>query len=125
MHFPAAYNKTQVRITLPFNDRFMRWDEWSDSKGMDKEYKDVLIVTAGAAETYKTWCVSESAIPIEDIKEITNMATGESISVQDALKALPEATAPAAKFSNPINEYIVSQPSHLQILLLNVRLAIK
>lgn len=49
---------------------------------MDKGYKDVLIATAGAAETHKTWYVSESAIPIEDIKEITNMATGETISVQ-------------------------------------------
>lgn len=122
---PVAYDKTKVRITLPCHDSFNRWDEWSDRKGMDKGYKDVLIAAAGAAETHKTWYISESTIPIQDITEITNMATGETISVQDALESLPEKAVAAGKSSIPIDEYIMNQPTDLQVLLLNVRLAIK
>lgn len=122
---PAAYDKTKVRIALPYSDSFRRWDEWSDSKGMDKGYKNVLIATADATETYKAWYISESIIPTQDIMEITNMATDETISVQDALQSLPERTASPGKPSNAINEYILNQPVALQVLLLNVRLAIK
>ncbi|MDL2293268.1 DUF1801 domain-containing protein [Ruminococcaceae bacterium OttesenSCG-928-D13] len=122
---PATHDKTKVRIALPYSDSFKRWDEWSDGKGMDKGYKDVLIATAGATETHKTWYVSESIIPTQDIVGITNMATGETISVQDALNALPDKAVPQGKTSNVIDEYIMNQPVVLQVLLLNARLAIK
>lgn len=122
---PAEYDKTSVRITHPYKESFLQWDEWSDSKGMDKGYKDTLIATAGAEETYKTWYVSEAVIPTDDIFEIRNMVTGEAISTVDAIKSLPEPKMAQARFSNPIDEYIAKQPANLQVLLLNVRMAIR
>lgn len=122
---PAEHDKTSIRITLPNKETFKQWDKWSTAKGMDGGFKAILIDSAGAGDTYKTWYISESIIPIEEILEIENMATGESISVEDTLNALPAAKPPAVHFSNEIDAYIANQPANLQVLLLNVRMAIR
>lgn len=122
---PSEYDKMSIRITLPYKDEFRHWAEWSDSKGMDRDYKDALITTAGAEETHTTWYVSESIIPIEDILKIENIAAGEVILLDEALKALSDVETLEVRFLNPIDEYIASQPANLQILLLNVRKTIR
>ncbi|GHU90465.1 hypothetical protein FACS1894202_10300 [Clostridia bacterium] len=63
---PAELDKTKIRITVRYKPSFKQWDEWSEKKGMDKGYKDILIGTAQAEETYKTWYVSEKEIPLAD-----------------------------------------------------------
>ena len=122
---PAEHDKTSIRITLPYKQEFRQWNEWSGSKGMDSAYKEALIASAHAEETYKTWYISESTISIRDIIKIDNLATGEVISVKDALKSLTKSIQPAVNFRNAIDEYIANQPAHLQVLLLNVRMSIK
>lgn len=122
---PAELDKMCIRITLPYQDRFRPWDEWSDAKGMDAGYKEILIGSADARETYRTWYVSETEISVADILKIENLLTGEALSVQDAINALPISNMPAAKFNNEIDVYIACQPMHLQVPLLNVRLAIR
>lgn len=122
---PAEYDKTSIRITLPIKELYKPWDEWSSSKGMDSGYKEILISSANAGETYKTWYVSESSIPIQEITNIENLVTGEAFSVEEAINALPKSAPPEVKFSNVIDEYIAKQPAHLQVLLLNVRMAIR
>ena len=122
---PDQYDKCSIRISLPYNESCKYWDEWSDSKGMNKEYKDILINSANARETYKTWYISESVILIENILKIENMVTGEIMSAREATQSLPKNKMPEAKFLNEIDEYIASQPSNLQVLLLSVRKAIK
>ena len=124
-NIPAQYDKTLIRISLASKETFKHWDEWSNSKGMDSVYKEILIASANAEETYKTWYISETAIPISDFLKVENLATGEVISVEEALKALPDTKMPEIKFRNEIDGYIASQPANLQVLLLNVRLAIK
>ena len=121
---PAEFDKTTIRITLPYSDVYRHWDEWSASKGMDKSYKEILIHSTGAFETYKTWYVSEIIIPIDEVLKVENLTTGEVISVVDAIKSLSDKASPEVRFSNVIDGYIANQPMHLQILLLNVRLAI-
>lgn len=92
---------------------------------MDKGYKDALIATAGAEKTYKTWYILESIIATQDILKIENMATGQAISIGDAMKSLPKRKTAPAHFRNEIDEYIASEPANLQVLLLNVRMAIR
>ena len=60
---PAQYDKTSIRISLPYKEVFRQWDEWSDSKGMDKGYKEILIGTANAEETYRMWCCRRPKMP--------------------------------------------------------------
>lgn len=122
---PHEYNKTGIRITLPYQESFRCWDEWSDSKGMDAGYKQILIRSANAEETYPAWYVSETPIPVERILKISNMISGELISIEEAINALPGPPPSAAHFSNVIDEYIANQPANLHVLLLNVRLAIR
>ena len=75
-NIPDEFNKTHIRIAL-FKEPYIEpWDVWSDRKGMDKATKQILIDTANAQETYKTWYVSEREIPLEDIMFIEDMTTG-------------------------------------------------
>jgi uncharacterized protein YdhG (YjbR/CyaY superfamily) len=122
---PVEYDKTSIRITLPYKPAFKLWDEWSDMKGMNKEYKETLIFSANAAETYKTWYISETIIPISDILKVENMATGEIINIKETMKKLPDTKTPVIKCRNVIDQYIAEQPENLQVLLLNVRLTIR
>ena len=122
---PAEYDKTSIRISLPYKPSFKLWDEWSDMKGMDKGYKEALICTANANETYTTWYISESAIPIADFTKVENLSSGEIINIEEAIKALPDMKMPEIRYQNEIDKYIAEQPETLQVLLLNVRLAIR
>ena len=54
-----------------------QWDEWSNAKGMDKGIKQVLIDTATAEVTYKSWYVSEQPVPMSDVLVVENIKTGE------------------------------------------------
>jgi uncharacterized protein YdhG (YjbR/CyaY superfamily) len=122
---PAQYDKTSIRISLPHKETYKQWHEWGRSKGMDEDYMAALIHSANAGETYTSWYISETEIPIGDILSIEDAATGEAVSVVDALKALPDDEAPKHKFSSVIDEYIANQPAYLQVMLLNVRSAIR
>ena len=115
----AEHDKTTIRIALPHKEDFKQWDKWSTAKGMDESYKAILIATAGAEAVYK------SIISVDNILNIENLVTREAFLTQDALKSLPESKPSAVKFNNEIDEYIASQPAKLQILLLNVRMAIR
>ena len=122
---PVELDKTVIRIALLNKPSFKQWNEWSVKKGMDEGYKSVLIASANAGETYKTWYISETEIPVSDFIKVENTMTGEVIAVKDALKSLPETRTPQVNFINVIDAYIASQPLNLQVLLLNVRLAIR
>lgn len=122
---PAQLDKTSIRISLSYKESYKEWDAWSDSKGMDRDYKEILIDCANAAETYKTWYISEAEIPVDEFIKVENLTTGEIIIVEEALKSLSKIKAPQVNFRNEIDAYIASQPVNLQVLLLNVRLAIK
>ena len=122
---PAELDKTSIRISLPYKKPFKNWDEWSDAKGMDEGYKEVLIAVANAEETYMTWYISEAEIPIDDFLKVENMATGEIINVDKAIKALPVTETPQARYQCETDEYIAKQPANLHILLLNVRMAVR
>jgi uncharacterized protein YdhG (YjbR/CyaY superfamily) len=121
----AALDKTSIRITLPHKASFKQWDEWSDQKGMDNQYKEILIRTAHAEETYVTWYVSEREIPVADFLKLENLSTGEVVDIADAVKSLSAAELPKQRFLNETDEYIFNQPAYLQIPLLNVRQAIR
>jgi len=123
-NIPAEFDKTTIRISLPYSEAYSHWDEWSTGKGMDENYKEILIHSAGAAETHKTWYISETVITIADFLKVENMKTGEAISIEDAIKSLSDTDTPSVRFINVIDAYIANQPMNLQILLLNVRLAI-
>jgi hypothetical protein len=75
-NIPIEFNKTHIRIALYKEPYMMQWDKWSESKGMDKATKQILINTANAQETYKTWYVSEREIPLDDVMFIEDMTTG-------------------------------------------------
>ena len=122
---PSALDKTSIRISLPYKEFFRRWDEWSDLKKISQDYKKIMIDVANAEGTYKTWYISEIEIPIDDFLKVENIVTGETVNVADAIKALPAAEMPKLRFRNAIDEYIVNQPTTLQVLLLNVRQAIR
>jgi len=124
-NIPAELDKTSIRISLPNRPSFKHWDEWSDRKGIASDYKEALISSANAEETYKTWYISESEIPIDDFLKIENITTGETISIDDALKSSSGLEIPDVKFRSEIDEYIAIQPITIQVLLLNVRLAIR
>ena len=122
---PAELDKTRIRLAVRFKPLFKLWGEWSDKKGMDKEYKEVLIATARAEETHNTWYVSEREIPISDIIEIRNLATGQTTSVENALRELPVTEPLKLRYASATDEYIMNQPAGIQVLLLNVRQAIR
>ena len=122
---PAEIDKTSIRISLPYKPSYKHWDEWSDRKGMDKSFKEGLICSALAEDTYKTWYISERVIHIRDFLKVENMTTGETISVDEAIKSLPVEEELKFSFQNETDEYIFNQPPNRQILLLNVRQAIR
>jgi len=76
-NMPAHLNKTHIRITVRKMEYMRLWEEWSDDRGIDRELKQAMIVSANAEETYKTWYVSERAIPIGDVLLIENLVTGK------------------------------------------------
>ncbi len=65
-NMPDELNKTFYRISIRWKKHFRRWDEWSTEKEMDSDIKRMLIESAGAQNTYKSWYISESNIPIND-----------------------------------------------------------
>lgn len=119
---PEELDKTRIRITVHYKPHFKRWSEWSDKKGISQEWKEALISTASAEETYKTWYVSERTIPMTEVLKIENTATGEIISKESVVSVYEHA---ALRFSNPIDEYIANQPENIQVLLLQVRETIR
>lgn len=59
-------------------------------------------------------------------KKITvTLATEETNPIGEAMKSLPNTEIPNVKFQNDIDEYIARQPADLQVILLNVRMAIR
>jgi len=74
---PDYLNKTYVRFTIRKKPSMRNWLEWSIEKGMDEDLRQVIIATALAEETHKTWYVAEGVIPINDILVIENLKTGE------------------------------------------------
>ena len=76
-NMPDDLNKTHIRISIRKKSYMKLWDEWVDEKGIDKQMKQVLIASASAEDTYKTWYVSQSIIPINDILVIENIKTGK------------------------------------------------
>jgi len=74
---PDELNKTFYRISIRWNNHFKLWDEWSDEKGIDPEIKHAMIESAGAQETYKSWYISESIIPVNDWLTIEDVGTGK------------------------------------------------
>lgn len=76
-NIPDDLNKTRIRFTIKKQPYMKQWDAWSKAKGMDENMKQILIETASAQETYKTWYISEQIIPLEDWLSAKNMATGE------------------------------------------------
>lgn len=79
---PDDLNKTHIRFTIRKKRFMQRWDEWSDSKGMDKLQKQYLISSASAEDTYMSWYVSEQIIPINDVITIENIATGNVLYIK-------------------------------------------
>lgn len=121
----AEFDKTRIRITVRYKPSFKLWDEWSDKKGMDNAYKEIIIATAHAEETYKTWYISERKISFDDILKIENLATGEIFSIESTLKSLPAAEPFNMRFKAATDEYIINQRAELQVILLNVREVIR
>lgn len=74
---PDDLNKTHVRFTIRKKPSMRNWLEWSIEKGMDEDLRRVLITTALAEKTHKTWYVAEGIIPINDILVIENIKTGD------------------------------------------------
>ena len=118
---PAEYDKTSIRISLPYKPIYRHWDEWSDKKGMDKEFKASLIASAHAEETYIMWYISECRIPLSDFLKVENIVTGETIDVEAVVKSLPEIEPLKLRFQCESDEYIFNQPANIQVLLLEVR----
>lgn len=116
-----VFNKKIIRITVKHKPSFKLWDEWSDKKGINKEWKDTLIFTANAEETHKTWYISEHIIPFDDIIKIENVVTGAEI----PLPKIPITNPSKVKVITTTDEYIAVQSPMRQVLLLNVREAIR
>lgn len=95
---PAALDKTSIRILVRYKTSSKQWDEWSDTKGMNKEYKEALIASANAEETYKTWYISEREIPINDFLKLENIAAGETIDIEAAMMSLRDIGTPKVRF---------------------------
>lgn len=76
-NMPDELNKTFYRISIRWKKHFRRWDEWSKEKEMDFDIKRMLIESAGAQNTYKSWYISESNIPINDWLTIEDTRTGK------------------------------------------------
>lgn len=62
---------------------------------------------------------------VDGILKIENLATEEIIPVDEVMKSVPDTEIPNVKFQNDIDEYIARQPANLQVILLNVRMAIR
>ena len=122
---PAEYDKTGIRISLPYKPIFKHWDEWSDKKGMDKEFKASLIASAHAEETYKTWYISERVVLLSDFLKVENIVTGETIDLEAAAKSLSDVEPKKIRFQCASDEYIFNQPANIQVLLLEVRRIIR
>ncbi len=76
-NIPDDLNKTFYRISIRWKKHFRRWDEWREERGMDSDIKRVLIESAGAQNTCKSWYISESNIPINDWLTIEDVRTGK------------------------------------------------
>lgn len=76
-NMPDELNKTFYRISIRWKKHFRRWDEWSKEKEMDSDIKRMLIESAGAQNTYKSWYISERNIPINDWLTIEDTRTGK------------------------------------------------
>jgi len=74
---PDDLNKTYIRFTIRKKPYMKLWLEWCDEKGMDEELKEILIATANAEETHKTWYVSPQIIPNNDFLVIENLKTNK------------------------------------------------
>jgi len=74
---PDELNKTHVRITIRKKPYMKLWLDWCKGKGMDEKLRQILIATAKAEETHKTWYVSPQIIPNNDILLVENLKTGE------------------------------------------------
>ncbi len=74
---PDELNKTFYRISIRWNNHFRLWDKWSEEKDITPETKRVIIETAGAQDTYKSWYISEHNIPINDWVTIEDVRTGK------------------------------------------------
>ena len=122
---PNQLDKTIIRISLPYNESYKVWDTWSDGKGMDKGNKEILIRSANAEETYKTWYISESEISTEYFLKIENLLTGEAFSDDEIIESMQEDYMPKVSFRNEIDAYIANQTANVQVLLLSVLIAIK
>jgi uncharacterized protein YdhG (YjbR/CyaY superfamily) len=122
---PTEYDKTSIRISLPYKPIYKHWDEWSGKKGMDKVFKASLIASARAEDTYKTWYISERRIPLSDFLKVENVVTGETIDVEATLKSLPDIEPKKIRFQCESDEYIFNQPANIQALLLEVRRIIR
>ena len=122
---PAEMDKASIRISVRYKTSFKQWDEWSNKKGMDRGYKDILIGSAHAEETYRTWYISEREIPLSDFLKVENITTGETFSIEAALKSLPDIEPLKIKFQYETDEYIFNQPANIQVLLCEVRRIIR
>lgn len=76
-NMPDDINKTFYRISIRWKNHFRLWDKWSEEKGIDPETKRVLIESAGARETYMSWYVSESNVPVNDWLTIEDVRIGK------------------------------------------------
>jgi uncharacterized protein YdhG (YjbR/CyaY superfamily) len=74
---PDALIKNRIRIAIRYKPSFKLWDKWSKDKGIDQEQKEMLIETAHAEETYRTWYVSEREISVRNIIKVEDLKTGE------------------------------------------------
>lgn len=79
----------------------------------------------GTSAAVRVLAGEESVSPAEDTLKIENTVTGKTISAEEAIESLPESQPPDMNLHNEIDKYIASQPESLQILLLNVRMAIR
>jgi hypothetical protein len=74
---PDDLIKNRIRVTLRYKPSFKQWDKWSNGKGIDQDLKKMLIQSAHAEETYKTWYISEREISARDILKVEDLKTGE------------------------------------------------
>lgn len=114
------FDKTQVRLTIMKKPYMKNWVEWCAETGREQEEKDLLIYTASAEETHKTWYISEQDIPFADIVKIENMATGKEIPMPKLSEAQQR-----QRVVSPIDEYILKHAGIRQIVLANTRQAIR
>jgi len=86
-NIPDDLNKTHIRITVRWKKYFKHWDSWSDEKGMDKNFKQALINSASAENTYMKWYISEKIIPFKDVLAVENISTGQIYYRRDEIES--------------------------------------